>query len=212
MELKYNVNIKIEKFETLDDVSNLTLKYLKEGNIAISGGSTYLKLLRKWSEGDLDLSNINFYPVDERVVDFESQFSNWGNSYRDFLSKYSKNRDHHFTDANKYNSALKDKQMNTIFLGVGDDGHTASLFKIDDVFKEKQAKVVSTISPKEPKNRISLSGEYIIKADNIIIIFYGEGKENIVDKVLKGEELPITTLLKRVNKGLIYIHSPLLKE
>lgn len=212
MVLKYNNKISIEKFTDLNEISRISLKYIKEGNIALSGGSTYLKLLKKWAEEDLDLENVNFYPVDERVVDFDSEYSNWGNSYRNFLSKYNKNRENHFTDSERYNNALQDIKMNTIFLGVGDDGHTASLFSTESVFRDKNIYAISSISPKEPKKRISLTGEYIIKAKKIIIIFYGEGKEKIVDKVIKGEKLPITELLKRVKKGVIYIHSPLLQE
>lgn len=212
MVLEYNNKISIEKFSDLDEISKISLKYLEKGNIALSGGSTYLKLLKKWAEADLNLKNVDFYPVDERVVDFDSEHSNWGNSYRNFLSIFNKNRENHFTDSDKYNDVLKNIKMNTIFLGVGDDGHTASLFSTESVFRDKNRNAISSISPKEPKNRISLTGEYIIKADNIIIIFYGEGKENIVSKVLKGEDLPITTLLKRVKNGVIYIHSPLIKE
>lgn len=212
MKLSYNDNIEIIEFKDLQEISAISKKYLKKGNIALSGGSTYLKLLRSWGEEKLDLDEINFFPVDERVVDFDSEYSNWGNSYRDFLSNYNKNRDHHFKDASKYNDFLKNIEMDTIFLGVGDDGHTASLFSIDEVFKSPEKKAISTISPKDPKNRISLTGNYITSAQNIVIIFYGAGKEEIVQKVITGKELPITTLLKKVKNGVIYIHQDLLQE
>lgn len=211
MKLKFNENIEIREFHTLEEVAESCKEYLTPGNIALSGGSTYLKLLREWSKGSLNLEGVEFFPVDERVVEFDDPMSNWGNSYRDFLSKYSKNREHHFTDSEKYNDYLKDKRMNTIFLGVGDDGHTASLFSIDEVFNSDK-KAISTISPKEPKNRISLTGKYIIESDNIVIIFLGEGKEDIVRKVLNNSPLPITKLLSKVSKGTIYIHRDLIKE
>lgn len=211
MKLNYNDNIRIEEFESLEEVADICKKYLQPGNIALSGGSTYLKLLREWGKDDLDLTAIDFYPVDERVVPFEDPMSNWGNTYRDFLSKYKKNRDHHFIDSSKYNEYLNNRKMNTIFLGVGDDGHTASLFSIDEVFNSKE-RAISSISPKEPKNRVSLTGEYIINSDNIVIIFLGSGKEEIVKKVLNNIPLPITKLLSRVSKGTIYIHRDLIKE
>lgn len=212
MKLSYNDNIDIIEFNDLEEISKISKKYLNKGNIALSGGSTYLKLLKSWANQDLNLEGINFYPVDERVVEFESEFSNWGNSYRDFLSKYNKNRDHHFTDANSYNNYLKNIEMDTIFLGVGDDGHTASLFSKDEIFKYPEKRAISTISPKNPKNRVSLTGNYITSAQNIVIIFYGAGKEEIVEKVLSGKELPITTLLEKVKKGVIYIHRDLIQE
>ena len=212
MELNYNKNINIELFDTLEEISIKTSKLLKNGNIAISGGSTYLKLLKSWAKMNLNLNNIDFYPVDERVVDFDSEFSNWGNSWRVFLKNNNKNRDHHFPNAAKYNDILKNIDMETIFLGVGDDGHTASLFSSSYVFENNNLRARSSISPKEPLNRVSLTGKYIASAKNIVIIFLGEGKESIVNMVLSGKDLPITTLLKRVNKGTIYIHRPLLGD
>lgn len=212
MKLSYNVNIKIEGFEKLSELSKKLTKLLKPGNIALSGGSTYLKLLKDWALYDLKLKGVNFYPVDERVIDFTSEDSNWGNTYRNFLSKFNKEPGNHFIDADIYNNILDNIDMDTIFLGVGDDGHTASLFNIESVFRDKNKKVISTISPKEPKNRISFTGEYIIKASNIIIIFLGDGKKNIVDMVISGHDLPITTLLKKVNRATIYIHKPLLGD
>lgn len=212
MKLNYNKNIDIELFDTLKEISVKTSKLLKKGNIALSGGSTYLKLLKSWDEMDLNLNGVEFYPVDERVVDFDSEFSNWGNSWRVFLKNSNKNRDHHFPNATEYNDILKEIDMDTIFLGVGDDGHTASLFSSSYVFENNNLKARSSISPKEPQNRVSLTGNYIASARNIVIIFLGDGKESIVNMVLSGEDLPITTLLKRVNKGTIYIHRPLLGE
>ncbi|MGL1894562.1 MAG: 6-phosphogluconolactonase [Spirochaetaceae bacterium] len=212
MNLKSNKNIKIESFQELKLLSKQLLNELKPGNIALSGGSTYLQLLKLWSHEELDLKNINFYPVDERVVDFESPDSNWGNTYRNFLKKYDKNRKNHFIDGVKYNQYLEDISLNTIFLGVGDDGHTASLFSSEMVFSDNNLKVIETLSPKAPIKRVSLTGNYIISADNIIIIFYGDGKKDIVNKVLQGNDLPITTLLNRVKRGIIYIHKPLLGD
>lgn len=212
MKLSYNKNIEVKEFDSLTNLSEILLNQLKPGNIALSGGSTYLQLLKEWAKHKIDLKGVNFYPVDERVVDFDNSDSNWGNTYRNFLSKFNLNSENHFIDADKYNKVLNNISMNTIFLGVGDDGHTASLFDIEAVFRDKNKSVVKSISPKEPKNRISLTGEYIIKAENIIIIFLGNGKKEIVDKVLSCKKLPITTLLKKVNKATIYIHKPLLGD
>lgn len=212
MILDYNNKIKITLFNSFKSLSDDLTSFLVPGNIALSGGSTYLQLLKYWSDKNLKLDNINFFPVDERVVDFEDNDSNWGNTYRIFLSKYKKNLDNHFINADEYNKKLNNIKMNTIFLGVGDDGHTASIFDLDSVFTEQDIKVINSISPKPPINRISFTGNYIIEADEIIIIFYGKGKEKILNQLLKGYDLPITRLLKKVNKGTIYIHEPLLGE
>ncbi|QEN03494.1 hypothetical protein EW093_01830 [Thiospirochaeta perfilievii] len=212
MELSYNKNIKIEAFDSLNTLSKDLVNLLKPGNIALSGGSTYLKLLKEWSTLNLDLDGITFFPVDERVVDFNSEDSNWGNTTRNFLSKFSILPTNHFIDPKEYQVRLSNISMDLVFLGVGDDGHTASLFSTDVVFAHPYKKVISTISPKEPKNRISLTGNYLVESNNIIIILFGDGKKDIVNKVLNNIELPITTLLKRVKNGTIYIHKPLIGD
>lgn len=212
MKLKYNDKIDVTGFDNLDTLALKLEKLLTPGNIALSGGSTYLQLLKIWAKKDMKLDGIDFYPVDERVVDFTNGNSNWGNTYNNFLSKYNKNRDNHFTDPETYNKKIENITMDTIFLGVGDDGHTASLFSTKSVFKDSNKKVIASISPKEPRNRISLTGNYIISANKIVIILFGDGKDKIVKKILNCENLPITTLLKKVKQGVIYIHNPLLGD
>jgi len=212
MILKYNKNIEIEPFSSIKDLSVKCIEIIKTGNIALSGGTTYLEILSNWGNYELDINNVNFYPVDERVVPFESNDSNWGNAYRVLFNKYYKTPNNHFTDANDYNQKLKNVKMDTIFLGVGDDGHTASLFHTETVLLDTDKKVIDTISPKKPFNRISLTGKYILEADNIIVVLYGKNKKEIAEGILNNKILPITTLLSKVKKGIIYIDEALLGE
>ncbi|MBN2616995.1 MAG: 6-phosphogluconolactonase [Spirochaetales bacterium] len=209
MKLKYNENIEIKTFNTLNDIEDPISIYLQPGNIGLSGGSTYLELLRILSKKDIDLKDINFFPVDERIIDFNSNESNWGNTYRNFLSKFNTTIENYFQDSKEYNKVLEGIKFDTIFLGVGDDGHTASLFDSKAVYRNDNLNAVETISPKAPFKRISLTGNCIKQAKNVVIIILGNGKKEIFNKILENTDLPITILLRELNNGVIYVQKSL---
>lgn len=213
MELTWNKNIKIRLFSSLTDVAEECKPLIEKGDVGFSGGSTYLKLFRLWAASELNPHEASWYPVDERVVPFESDKSNWGNAWRTLFSHYNKDKNHHFTQSGPYEEALIGCDgFKTLFLGIGDDGHTASLFSPDEVFGHGEKKVIETTSPKAPFKRISLTGDFIIKAEQIVIVFTGENKSEICRQVLCGETLPVTVLLKEVKNGTIFLDEALYKE
>ncbi|MCF7889233.1 MAG: 6-phosphogluconolactonase, partial [Victivallales bacterium] len=83
----------IKYFKNYEELAFLSVPYLAETKVAISGGNTYKKLFEYWKYYKNRLKNTEFFPVDERKVPFNSEDSNWGAAYRNFLSKINRDSD-----------------------------------------------------------------------------------------------------------------------
>jgi 6-phosphogluconolactonase len=87
-------------------------------------------------------------------------------------------------------------QFDLILLGLGEDGHTASLFPGTSALEETQRRVTSVFVPKFRAHRITLTLPVINHARHVMFIVAGKSKSDIVPRVLKSsqptKELPAT--------------------
>lgn len=81
-------------------------------------------------------------------------------------------------------------QFDLIFLGMGDEGHTASLFPHTAVLHNDDHIVASTYVPKLDANRITLTPITINSASNVLLMIGGAGKSAALKEVLEGEDNP----------------------
>jgi len=188
-----------ELAEKLSD--HIINKYLNK-NIALSGGSTPLKLFEALSRKlDTIENEIKFYWVDERCVPPESDDSNY-KSAKSFLfnsKKIKKENIYRIKGENKpsnevisYSNTLRNNlelvnnipAFDLIILGLGDDGHTASIFPHElNKFKNETDCVVAT-HPTSGQKRISLSEKIINNSKEIIFHVTGSGKKHVVDNII----------------------------
>ncbi len=175
-------------------------------NIAFSGGSTPETIYKTLSSihfcEQINWGGFNIYFGDERMVAPDHQDSNYlmvKNSLLDHCPIPSSNihriqgelQDPH-TAAAQYQEELveyldKSESLIPIFdlvlLGIGSDGHTASLFPNTDILAQKDKWVDAVHVKKLDSWRISLTLPVINTAKNIIIIASGKSKANIIKKV-----------------------------
>jgi len=78
-------------------------------------------------------------------------------------------------------------------LGVGDDGHTASLFTDSPVLREQQAWVAAVIGAR-PEPRITLTYPALNSAQLTLVLAVGTGKRAIMDRIKAGADVPLTRL------------------
>ena len=80
--------------------------------------------------------------------------------------------------------------LDLILLGVGEDGHTASLFPGDSALREMHRFVVPVIAPANypPRNRITLTLPVINSADNVFFIAAGSEKNKVISSILEDRE------------------------
>ena len=143
--------------------------------------------------------NFNIYLSDERCVDEHDINSNY-RMLKSFFHKYECLKINKFYYEDKgidfsiqnYTKILPPK-VNICLIGLGDDGHVASIFPNESYVNNA---VIKTKSPINVLNRISLHLNYIQKSDKIIIIATGCNKSNIITKIFNNKtiDLPSTRL------------------
>jgi 6-phosphogluconolactonase len=196
----------VDKIDTTFSEKNLF-------TIALSGGSAqhlYTLLTDDVSLRDrIPWANIHFFWGDERHVAPDHAESNFRMAYETMLSKIpvppeNIHRVHaEIADAEKA-AAEYEQQIRSFFelqsgqiprfdcvlLGMGPDGHTASLFPATAALHEKQRLVMANFVEKFQAYRITLTAHVINNAGIIIFVVSGENKAKTLKAVLKGEPQP----------------------
>jgi 6-phosphogluconolactonase len=88
------------------------------------------------------------------------------------------------------------RPFDMVLLGMGEDGHTASLFPGQVHPGGKQVHAVSD-APKPPSDRVSLSREALSDSRDVLILISGARKRAAVQRWLAGEDLPIAHITAR---------------
>ena len=205
------MNIKI--FKTPKQVSDKLSSYiisnyiLSKKNIAISGGSTPIMLFEEISKKLKKKEKIesNFYWIDERCVLPDSKESNFKTA-NDYLFKkikidkkniYRIKGENNPDDEQKRYTELLENNLESInklpsidlsVLGIGNDGHTASIFPYQmKKFIDYNSCFVGT-HPVSKQKRISLSQNIINNSSEIIFHVTGKNKSDVVDKIINERE------------------------
>jgi 6-phosphogluconolactonase len=180
------------------------INLMSEFHIALSGGNTPKLLFKELKENfsnSIDWSRIHFYWGDERCVDRTDPESNFGSAYNLFL-KYMEipEQNIHFIDGSKdpkeeaenYSEIIKSNvqeidgvpSFDMILLGLGDDGHTASIFPNQMELLNSPKICETAYHPETYQQRITLTGTAINNAKCVTFLILGGGKKEIVDKVI----------------------------
>jgi 6-phosphogluconolactonase len=180
--------------------------------IVLSGGSTPQKLHNILAntpyKQNIEWSKVHFFWGDERDVPFEDNRNNAKMAY-DTLLNHVPVPAHHIhiihtnidaaASATAYEARLKryfpiDAALITTFdlvlLGMGDDGHTLSLFPGTPVIHEQEKWVTSFYLEAQQMNRITLTAPIVNRAANIAFLTAGANKAVVLKEVLEGEYNP----------------------
>ncbi len=179
--------------------------------VALSGGSSPLLLFNIMKDDfkPSDFDKIKFFWVDERFVEQESEESNFGNfsrilidtniiSIKQVFPMYKKlsidetiiNIEGKIRNNVKVLNGLP--SFDLTILGLGDDGHTASLFPDNLKALDSNEILIKTKHPVSKQNRISLTKNVINNSKKIVFLCLGENKAYKIKQVLieKDKSLP----------------------
>lgn len=163
--------------------------------LLVSGGSTPKCMYTKLSHLCLPWEKVHIGLVDERFVALDAANSN-ELMIRKYLLVHNASAAHFYgmietLDNEEKNVALINekyqffRKITVTILGMGSDGHTASLFPGDPVsiesFKEKKHEVISTKAPKAPISRITCNKEMLLSSNKIYLMTTGDEKYNILN-------------------------------
>ena len=181
-----------------------TEKCIKEGrklNIALSGGTTpdifYTHLSKTGDEKQELFDNINFFWVDERCVPPDHDESNFRKVNEILLSKKGIKEENIFRimgenlpekEAARYSHILRKNLpeknsfpfFDIVFLGLGTDGHIASLFPESSLLKVRKKITGVAESPENGIKRVTITLPIINNAGKVIFLVTGARKKKIV--------------------------------
>lgn len=200
---------------------NATIRAKGTATWVIAGGSSPMAAYRLIAADihSVDWSKVTFVIGDERCVAFDSPDSNWTQIETvllQFLTSSSLvSRPHTNLDAKEaarsYERALLSLPRNDqnlprldhVWLGVGEDGHTLSLFPHHPSLMPSDYLVIPVYdSPKPPLERISLTPKTLRGTVNCTILAVGAGKAAIISQALAGDtSLPIALVAETIEKA-----------
>ncbi len=175
------------------------LKSKSQFHICLSGGNTPKSLFDFWAENYKDKipwEKISFYWGDERCVPPENEMSNFGMTKKHLFDKINIPEKNIFRihgentaeiEAERYSKIIPEK-FDLIMLGMGDDGHTASIFPNQINLWNSSKKCEVTIHPETGFKRISITGIVINNAQNIAFLITGKNKAEKVSSIINQRE------------------------
>ncbi len=180
----------------------------KRFDIALSGGSTpkkLFKVLAKKYKDTIPWERIHFWWGDERCVSPTSDQSNYKMASDVLFSQIKipsknihriKGENPPDEEAVRYSSEL-DKHLNSrngfpvfdlIILGMGDDGHTASIFPDNMELLRETRNCVVAKHPESGQKRITLTGKVLNNASRVFFLITGENKAERISEIMNNEE------------------------
>lgn len=190
-------------------------KYAGRTSVALAGGTTprlLYQLLshRPWHQR-IPWDRIQWIVGDERVVPPDHEDSNFRMVYENLFDPAGVREDHHFrvmTELPTPQAAAADymkrlqaalgitpgsgttPSLDLMLLGMGSDGHTASLFPHTDALREREKIVLANWVEKLDSWRITVTPPVLEGAKRILVLVSGEDKAKALFQVLKGEWNP----------------------
>lgn len=173
-------------------------------HIVLPGGSTPARCLELLSKKSLPWGSIHWYPGDERcypvghterndtmiMAKLFSQKTQYESFFHPIPAELGPE-----LGAKTYAILLNEiNSMDIVILGMGEDGHTASLFPENPALEDKRSVVPVYDAPKAPDKRVSLGLTVLGNAEECIVIATGVNKQDALVKISKGTQLPITSV------------------
>lgn len=173
--------------------------------VVLSGGSTpqiFFNLLAENYSDKIDWENVHFFWADERCVPWDHEDSNYGmakkllfdrieipldrihpiHGHKDFISE----AERYAEEIQKHVPLVYNlPRFDWVWLGMGEDGHTASIFPDQLALMHTDRICETSIHPVTKQKRITLTGKALNNARRISFLVTGKNKADMVKTVLK---------------------------
>lgn len=192
-------------------------------SIAVPGGSVVTHLLPSLRAEDADWEGTDVFWCDERAVPPTHRDSNYGASRGGWLASLADTgmRVHRMVgEAASLDEAARDyagtlraslgdpPQLDLVVLGVGEDGHVASLFAGYPALRERDRPVLAVRhAPKPPADRLTLTLPVLTGARHVVLAAFGNAKHAAMRAALDdpSSTLPVTQVLRLAAHPLVLL-------
>lgn len=168
-------------------------------HLMLAGGGTPLPVYRSLATRDLPWSDLILYFGDERCVPPDHSESNY-RAITESLFPHGipvniklhrmRGEDDPEAAAQAYEALMPD-QVDILLLGMGGDGHTASLFPGSPALAESVRLILPVIGSKPPPQRLTITPSVINSARKVLVLAEGENKAVAVHRALDVGDVPV---------------------
>ena len=167
--------------------------------IAMAGGSTQGKVLALLAAQNLDWSGVTIVPTDNRQVPADHPASNFGALRKAFAGTAA--------TIEPLVEGERPKKFELVWLGMGEDGHVASLFPRMCALPRQRRLVIATtpipLPPEAPFARLSLNRKALAATREIILVVTGRAKRIVIERALSGaDSYPVSDFLRGTSKSI----------
>jgi 6-phosphogluconolactonase len=182
---------------------NVAKERASDVSLALAGGSTPRALHERLALlPELPWERVAIYFGDERCVPPDHPDSNYRMARESLLDRVAidparVHRMHgEWSDrdaaARDYEATLPEA-LDVLVLGIGEDGHTASLFPGAAALSEVERRVLPVTGPKPPPERLTITPAVIAAARHVVVLASGKGKREPVARAVAGPTNPLET-------------------
>jgi len=174
--------------------------------LVLAGGSTPEKVYHLLAKANANWSRWFIYYGDERCLAIDHAERNSLMAKKAFLSKVAIPKEQIFTipaelgpelASQRYQQVVaKALPFDMVLLGMGEDGHTASLFPGHHHNIDELVHAVYN-SPKPPPERVSISAKGLSDSAQVIFLITGKNKQEAVKSWRLGEDLPVADIIPK---------------
>jgi len=197
-------------------ILNHALAFGERVSLVLPGGSTPHLFLNELGDSPLPWQRVDWVLSDERWVGVRSPESNAAR-VRAVLASTAARQACFFSLKTRHQTPSAgleavERQISRMawppamtILGMGEDGHIASLFCQSDL--ARPGRLVASRSPAGPAQRISLGLSALTSSMRLLIAVRGSKKKKLIEKILRGQcrDLPVTRLRAEVGERLTFI-------
>ena len=209
----------IEKWE---DVSHEVIERRGYFTVGLSGGKTpsvFYQKLAEW-ENESFWKRTHLFLVDERFVHFEDKDSNYRMLRETLLGKIPIPQENIHPiptgkgsledSAKEYEEDLKSffkvpegrfPNFDLILLGIGEDGHTASLFPGSRALSERRCLTAAVVLDQMRHDRITLTLPVINHAEHVIFFVIGENKAPVLKEIIARDDSSLPASMVQPESG-----------
>jgi 6-phosphogluconolactonase len=189
--------------------------------IALPGGKTPLPIYQKLAEAELPWKKVTIIPTDDRLVPLDSEQSNIRAIAQTFLPTgarvfpISTGIDDYKLAGGAADARLQDLPWppDLVWLGMGEDGHTASIFAgpdLQDALDAPKARRAVGVMPDPmpadaPVARVTLTRASILAARTVTIVITGQKKRDLLEQAIadgQSSKLPIGRVLAEAEQPI----------